>query len=388
MSALLLPVQTTDRRHGRGMRFRAAFLRVFNLPSVAVVFYVCLLVTIARWLPLAAAEGAQIWWTAALVNLRQALISGLLALASIALVRAWVISEDAPVPRRAMAAGFVAALAAALVAAVVRLWVFGTPLAQIQWNWLASVLLLWTMLGTLGYALVVHVQEDEATRRALQDQRCRAETLRTQKTQAHLSALQAQIEPHFLFNTLANVKRLYETAPDRGREMLGSLIDYLRAALPSMRQAGTTVGRELDLARAYLTVLKMRMGDRLTFRVEAPDGLLDAEMPPLVLATLVENAIKHGLGGLPEGGRIDIRVHDAGPGPSGRPRLQVDVIDTGAGFTTDAGGSGVGLANTRSRLAALYGDEAALTLSSNAPRGVVASVLLPLRPLQALETAR
>jgi hypothetical protein len=371
----------------RPARLRAEFLRVFNLRTVAFVFYLCLLLTVSRWLPLVAAENERI--TSAIVNLRQTLISGFMVLAAIALVRAWVSSGSHGVPPRALAAGILAAASASVLAALLRLWVFGTPISNIEWTWLWSVSILWTTLGALGYALVVFAQEDEAARRALADQACASEALRAQRTQAHLSALQAQIEPHFLFNTLATVKRLYETAPERGREMLSSLIGYLRAALPSMRQSGSTVARELELARAYLRVLQMRMGERLQFSVEVPDELLDAEMPPLVLGTLVENAIKHGLGALPEGGRIDIRVQHEAPLAGGQARLRVDVCDTGAGFTGQ-GGSGVGLANTRSRLAALYGDEAALSLTVNSPRGVIASVVLPVhhvagpvtRPLQ------
>jgi LytS/YehU family sensor histidine kinase len=191
--------------------------------------------------------------------------------------------------------------------------------------------------------------------------------------EARLCALQAQIEPHFLFNTLANVKRLYETAPSRGREMLSSLINYLRAALPTMREPGSTLAREIELVRSFLTILQMRMGERLQFSVEAPVELSDVRVPPMVLPTLVENAIKHGLSPLPEGGRIDIRARSE---PSGQ--LVIEVADNGAGFSA-SGGSGVGLANTRSRLAALYGAEASLSLSMATPRGVVASVRLPLQ---------
>jgi sensor histidine kinase YesM len=195
--------------------------------------------------------------------------------------------------------------------------------------------------------------------------------LTAQMLQARLSALQAQIEPHFLFNTLANVRRLYETTPSRGREMLASLIDYLRAALPAMRSQGSTLGRELELARSFLTILQMRIGDRLQFSIAVDDDLLDTQVPPLVLATLVENAIKHGLAPLPEGGRVDIQARRRGND------LEIEVRDTGAGFTA-SGGSGVGLANTRSRLAGLYGPRASLSLAAGAPRGVVATVLLPL----------
>jgi signal transduction histidine kinase len=371
----------------RRARWRSGFVRVFNFGTVAVVFYLCLALTVARWLPIAAAEGWHVYTTMAVVNLRQTLISGLLALAAIALVRAWVACRDGDhAPARALPLGLLAAAIAATIGAAIRVWVYYGSLApDLELPWLVGVVMLWTMLGFLGYALVVFAQEEEAARCALAEQVCARESLRAQMTQAHLSALQAQIEPHFLFNTLATVKRLYETAPERGREMLGSLIGYLRAALPSMRQSGSTLARELELSRAYLTVLQMRMGDRLQFSVEAPDDLLGAEMPPLVLGTLVENAIKHGLGALPEGGRIDIRASREPAADSGKAgddeafaRLRLEIRDTGAGFAGH-GGSGVGLANTRSRLVALYGDDAALTLGSNEPRGVVASVVLPIR---------
>jgi LytS/YehU family sensor histidine kinase len=189
--------------------------------------------------------------------------------------------------------------------------------------------------------------------------------------EAQLTALQAQIEPHFLFNTLANVKRLYETAPDQGREMLSSLINYLRAALPAMRESGSTLGRELELARSFLTILKMRMRERLDFSIDHDPALANARVPPMVLPTLVENAIKHGLSPLPEGGRIEIHARREGDD------LLVEVRDNGAGFSGTTG-AGVGLANTRSRLSALYGARARMTLTAGAPRGVTASIRLPV----------
>src|SRR4029453_16636445 len=126
------------------------------------------------------------------------------------------------------------------------------------------------------------------------DAECRRESLEAQMVEARLSALQAQIEPHFLFNTLANVKRLYETAPARGREMLGSLINYLQAALPGMREPGSTLAREIELVRSFLTILQMRMGERLQFSIDAPAGLADARLPPMGLPTLVEKRTKQG----------------------------------------------------------------------------------------------
>ncbi len=238
-------------------------------------------------------------------------------------------------------------------------------------GYLLGVWLLWTALGAMAYAMFLLTREDEQQRQLLCDAECTQQTLAAKMLQARLLALQAQIEPHFLFNTLANVRRLYETTPNRGREMLASLIGYLRAALPSMRSNGSTLGRELELVRSFLNILQMRMGERLRFSIDADAQLLDAAMPPMVLPTLVENAIKHGLAPLPEGGRIDVSVRRDGEA------MRIEVRDTGAGFTA-SGGSGVGLANTRSRLAALYGARASLSLAAASPRGVVATVRLPL----------
>ena len=181
--------------------------------------------------------------------------------------------------------------------------------------------------------------------------------------------LEAQIEPHFLFNTLAHVRRLYETDPAAGARMLHNLAGYLASALPQMRTAAT-LGHELDHITAYLNIQQIRMGHRLTFAIDAPTALRDAALPPLMVLTLVENAIKHGLSPLREGGRIDVRASVAGG------RLIVQVADTGQGFTQSSGG-GTGLANTRARLASKYGAGASLSLAHNEPRGVVATISLP-----------
>jgi LytS/YehU family sensor histidine kinase len=245
-------------------------------------------------------------------------------------------------------------------------------------TYFVQVWALWAAIGAFGYWLFYSLRADEVARAQLNEAEFRREALQAQMVEARLSALQAQIEPHFLFNTLANVKRLYETAPVRGREMLASLINYLKAALPSMREPGSTLAREIELVRSFLTILQMRMGERLQFAIDAPLDLAAARVPPMVLPTLVENAIKHGLSPLPEGGRIDIRARRGGGS-----RLIVEVVDDGAGFSASAG-SGVGLANTRSRLAALYGSEATLSLANRAPRGVVATIALPLHFQEAI----
>jgi LytS/YehU family sensor histidine kinase len=153
--------------------------------------------------------------------------------------------------------------------------------------------------------------------------------------------------------------------------MLAQLSRYLRAALPRMREHETALADEIDLVSAYLGVQKIRMGERLDSSIDAPPALLAARVPPMMLATLVENAVKHGIGPLAEGGAIRIKAERAGD------TLTLSVADNGRGLIA-ASGSGVGLANIRARLAALYGERAALRLEANSPRGVVATVSLPL----------
>ena len=191
-----------------------------------------------------------------------------------------------------------------------------------------------------------------------------------QVTEAKLAALQAQVEPHFLYNTLASVQALTEVDPARANEMTGHLIQYLRNALPKMRESVSTVGQEVELVRAYLSILQMRMGERLAFTIAVPESLAAMPFPPLMLPSLVENAIKHGLEPQREGGTVEISATLANG------RLRMVVADTGRGFS-DVPGAGVGLANIRERLAALYGDAAHLTLEANSPRGVVATIEVP-----------
>jgi LytS/YehU family sensor histidine kinase len=153
--------------------------------------------------------------------------------------------------------------------------------------------------------------------------------------------------------------------------MLSDFIAYLKAALPELRSDLTTLRQEAELARAYLGVLKVRMGHRLSFRLDVPEELGGLPFPPFALATLTENAVKHGLTPLPEGGSIDIAARLEAR------RLTVEVADTGAGLR-QSDGTGAGLANLRARLAALYGDSATLDIRANAPRGIRASIAVPV----------
>ena len=191
-----------------------------------------------------------------------------------------------------------------------------------------------------------------------------------QVTEAKLQALQAQVEPHFLYNTLASVQALTEVDPARANTLTGHLIMYLRNALPKMRESISTVQQEIELVKSYLNILQMRMGDRLSFEIDVPPELMNAPFPPLMLPTLVENAIKHGLEPQREGGKVTIRAeeHDG--------MLRLIVADTGRGFAESLG-AGVGLANIRERLAGLFGDKGKLTLEANQPRGVVAAIEVP-----------
>jgi sensor histidine kinase YesM len=362
---------TSDREAAERSAALAAFLRVFNPKTVAIVFYFTVLFLLGSTVIAIYFEPLDETIFRFARTTRQNLITGLMLLFGMGVLEA-LLAKRRVARRTALRLGVLTAIVVTALSIPIRIVVIESPLSRIQEEpgYFLSLLLLWSLVGSLGYWLFRSLHEDHLAREELADAECRSETLHAQMIEARLSALQAQIEPHFLFNTLANVKRLYETVPDRGREMLSSLISYLRAALPSMRQSGSTLGRELDLARSFLTILKMRMGDRLDFTIEADPALQDAEVPPMVLPTLVENAIKHGLSPLPEGGRIDIAARREGES------LLIDVRDNGAGFSS-TGGSGVGLANTRSRLAALFGNDAALALSSAVPRGVVASLRMP-----------
>jgi signal transduction histidine kinase len=188
---------------------------------------------------------------------------------------------------------------------------------------------------------------------------------------AQLQLLQAQIEPHFLFNTLANVRRLYDEDRAAGRKMLEMLMRYIEIALPEMRKGKPTLAREVELIEAYLHIQRIRMGARLAFAIDVPRELGRLEVPRMMLLTLVENAIKHGLNPSPEGGRIRVtaRVVDE--------RVVLTVADTGVGFGSGSG-TGIGLANVSARLASQFGDRAQLVLENNELGGATASIVLPI----------
>jgi two-component sensor histidine kinase len=195
----------------------------------------------------------------------------------------------------------------------------------------------------------------------------------TQKelTEAKLNLLHAQVEPHFLYNTLASAQLLTRSDPPRAEAMLGHLIQYLRRSLPSADGEMSTLGAELERALAYLEILKVRMGERLEVQVDVAEALRNTPLPAMMLQTLVENAIKHGLEPRTGGGTVWIRARKDGDA------VMVTVADNGEGFTGNTQGTGIGLNNVRERLRLRYDGAASLAVVANFPAGVAATLTVP-----------
>lgn len=225
--------------------------------------------------------------------------------------------------------------------------------------------------------MVVLVRHREHMRRAEEEraaERLRAEVIERQALQAQLRLLQAQIEPHMLFNTLANLQGLIAIDPDRAGDMLDQLIQYLRATLSVSRAETTTLEQEFAAMQAYLGLMGVRMGARLAYRLELPPALKTARLPTMLLQPLVENAIVHGLEPKVDGGEIVVEAGMAGDS------LVIDVRDTGLGLgqVPARRGGGVGVSTTRERLEALYGARATISLTPASPQGTLARLTLPL----------
>jgi hypothetical protein len=205
-------------------------------------------------------------------------------------------------------------------------------------------------------------------------EKARSETVVRQAMQAQLQLLQAQVEPHMLFNTLANLQGLIAIDPQRATHMLDQLIQYLRATLSSSRAEATTLEHEFALIDAYLGLMAVRMGTRLSYRLDLPTALREQAVPPMLLQPLVENAIIHGLEPTIAGGEIVVTATlHAG-------ELELAVRDTGRGLAADGQTTGtrVGVANTRERLHGLYGERARLELAPAQPQGTLARITLPM----------
>lgn len=241
-----------------------------------------------------------------------------------------------------------------------------------DWQRNALRMLVWhASFCTLLVLAYLAFQEDQRATSLAHEDALKAADLNREMNAARLALLQAQVEPHFVFNALANARWLLRTDVAAARALLDDLLRYFEEALPALRGRTTTLARELDLARAYLAIHQVRMGSRLKFDVHCDPVLADCKLPPMLLLTLVENALRHGLQPLVEGGQVTIDAV-----PAGTDSLAIRVADTGRGMG-DGSGHGTGLANIRGRLKAVYSDRATLTLAVNEPRGVVAILTLP-----------
>ena len=241
--------------------------------------------------------------------------------------------------------------------------------------WYENVLDSWNeqyaVMVTLIIAACAYRSAGRTASSRLLERETESAALDAEVKRARLSLLRAQIEPHFLFNTLATVRTLARVEPAAAVDMLDNLMRYLTEALPKLRQDESSLADEVQLIEAYLRIHQIRMGRRLSYQLQVPAQLAGERIPTMILLTLVENAVKHGINPAVEGGTIRV---SASRGPSA---LVLQVADSGRGLTaTD--GHGTGLANIRSRLTALYGDQAELTLARAPTRGVVATVSIPL----------
>jgi signal transduction histidine kinase len=236
----------------------------------------------------------------------------------------------------------------------------------------------WTHLTVAGIllapwtALAAIVRQKEAFAR---DQKLsfaldRSE-LERQALDARLHLLQAQVAPHFLFNTLANVQALVDAGSPHASPLLRSLVQYLRAAVPLLHEPAATIERELQLVRPYLELMQMRMPDRMQYTMNVDPSVLQVRCPPTTVLTLVENAVRHGIDPSEEGGRIDIDIVRRGE------RCVVRVTDTGVGVPHSSNGLGTGLTALRERLQLIFGDAAQLRLAPDARRGTVAEIDMP-----------
>jgi sensor histidine kinase YesM len=220
------------------------------------------------------------------------------------------------------------------------------------------------LIGVITYLLSERIGMEVEQRKHIESESERREV------EAHLKLLQAQIEPHFLFNTLANVGSLIDSNPALAKQLLERLNDWLRVALVRARSDSATLGDELDMLENYLQILKIRFGERLRWSIDAAEAARAIPFPPMLLQPLVENAVRHGIEPKLGGGEIGIRAS------ADATTLRIEVSDSGIGLVGNEGG-GAGLANVRARLATLFGDSGRLTLENKAEGGVVATLELP-----------
>lgn len=298
--------------------------------------------------------------------LGETLFVGLMLLFAFSAAGAW---RQPWLPRWAVQVGAIA-LAALVAPLLVQLLTFRGDFfaflgsrAHVRGYFLVAVVA--TIVGTLS--AVAAWRGERARARALQTE-LDCETLERQAADARLALLTAQIQPHFLLNTLANVQELVESGSPQAVPVFRSLIEYLRACVPRLQQEDATLADEEKLVRAYLELMHMRMPDRLAFDVAIAPELRGLRFPPMALLTLVENAVRHGIDPAVDGGRIEVGGAREADG-----LVHLWVADTGVGLSEQAG-EGLGLANLKARLRAFFGADARVELSEQSPSGVRADI--------------
>ncbi|MGB4857940.1 MAG: histidine kinase [Dokdonella sp.] len=240
---------------------------------------------------------------------------------------------------------------------------------------MAKLIFIGLLLGPWIAMTALLRQRDSTVRNQAQAFELQRSELERNALDARMRLLQAQVEPHFLFNTLANVRELVDAGSAQASSVLDSLIDYLRAAVPRLHDPSTSLEQELQLVRAYLEVMRMRMPDRLEFALHVDAEAASLQCPPMSVLTLVENAVRHGIDPAENGGRIDVFARIDGD------QCRVEVRDTGVGLGSKSSGLGTGLATLRERLQLVFGGEANLHVVALEPHGVCARLDFPAIPI-------
>jgi len=235
---------------------------------------------------------------------------------------------------------------------------------------LLQMIILGIVFGSIISYFIVSRETISATKTLIQEERIKRLISEKKAVESNLRFLQAQIEPHFLFNTLSNIVSLLETDLEKGKYMLEDLIHYLRTSLSKTRSDTTTIGQEMEMIRSYMNIFKVRMGNRLQYQVDVPDTIENIPFPPMLIQPLVENAIKHGLEPKIEGGKVFIS------GKENEEILRLEIADTGVGLYEESD-PGTGLSNIRERLQSIYGDKGRLILEDNRPCGLKAIIEVP-----------
>lgn len=293
-----------------------------------------------------------------------------------------VLSPNASLARKLIHIAVLAPIAAVFIAILIGAALdryYGNDLRQTFYLRFQAALVAGLSAGLLYAAVVGAIVYLRAQRVSLANRRLTSEKQQSdvsrQLIETRLRVLQAQIEPHFLFNTLASAQQLAQKGAPDAAKLIGHLVRFLRTSIPSMRDEKASVKQEFEQIAAYLAIMQTRMGDRLSFKVDAELAIENVELPPALVMTLAENAIKHGIEPSAGGGCITIcaRRRDN--------ELVVTVADTGVGLVTTGArehGGGMGLSNIAQRLQAIYGDGASVRLEQHTPTGCVATLTLPL----------